>query len=197
LGLQRKVGCDGVAVDGSPFSAVRFGWGYRGILAYLAYFVLNGADFLCGRDWVAERVGFEPTLEFPLNTLSKRAPSATRPSLRLDAMEGTTLKKLSIPCRENYGDFTALASPQFYVEVAVPATGGERMWRGIKTRKTTGYEPVSDESGVGATADAAADGELAVETDAAPGAAPAAMALAFLPFSDTAGRGGTFVLSTT
>jgi hypothetical protein len=27
-------------------------------------------------------VGFEPTLEFPLNTLSKRAPSATRPSLR-------------------------------------------------------------------------------------------------------------------
>jgi hypothetical protein len=30
---------------------------------------------------MAERVGFEPTLEFPLNTLSKRAPSATRPSL--------------------------------------------------------------------------------------------------------------------
>src|SRR5262249_48110736 len=27
---------------------------------------------------MAERVGFEPTLEFPLNTLSKRAPSATR-----------------------------------------------------------------------------------------------------------------------
>jgi hypothetical protein len=33
---------------------------------------------------MAERVGFEPTLEFPLNTLSKRAPSATRPSLRRD-----------------------------------------------------------------------------------------------------------------
>src|SRR6266478_7332799 len=31
---------------------------------------------------MAERVGFEPTLEFPLNTLSKRAPSTTRPSLR-------------------------------------------------------------------------------------------------------------------
>ena len=30
---------------------------------------------------MAERVGFEPTLEFPLNTLSKRAPSTTRPSL--------------------------------------------------------------------------------------------------------------------
>src|SRR5258708_35235330 len=30
-------------------------------------------------DWydnLAERVGFEPTLEFPLNTLSKRAPSS-------------------------------------------------------------------------------------------------------------------------
>src|SRR5260370_7633778 len=31
---------------------------------------------------MAERVGFEPTLEFPLNTISKRAPSTTRPSLR-------------------------------------------------------------------------------------------------------------------
>src|SRR5262245_6229670 len=32
---------------------------------------------------LAERVGFEPTVEFPLHTLSKRAPSTTRPSLRL------------------------------------------------------------------------------------------------------------------
>ena len=30
---------------------------------------------------LAERVGFEPTLPFRVNTLSKRAPSATRPSL--------------------------------------------------------------------------------------------------------------------
>jgi hypothetical protein len=37
--------------------------------------------FCGGRFELAERVGFEPTLEFPLNTLSKRAPSATRPSL--------------------------------------------------------------------------------------------------------------------
>ena len=36
---------------------------------------------------LAERVGFEPTLEFPLNTLSKRAPSATRPSLRRESTE--------------------------------------------------------------------------------------------------------------
>src|SRR5438445_6451127 len=34
-----------------------------------------------GKD-LAERVGFEPTLPFRVNTLSKRAPSATRPSLR-------------------------------------------------------------------------------------------------------------------
>jgi hypothetical protein len=26
------------------------------------------------QDWMAERVGFEPTVEFPLHTLSKRAP---------------------------------------------------------------------------------------------------------------------------
>src|SRR3954465_1429356 len=31
---------------------------------------------------LAERVGFEPTLPVKVNTLSKRAPSATRPSLR-------------------------------------------------------------------------------------------------------------------
>jgi hypothetical protein len=37
------------------------------------YFVFNK---------MAERVGFEPTLPFRVNTLSKRAPSATRPSLR-------------------------------------------------------------------------------------------------------------------
>ena len=30
---------------------------------------------------MAERVGFEPTVEFPLHTLSKRAPSTTRTSL--------------------------------------------------------------------------------------------------------------------
>ena len=30
---------------------------------------------------LAEREGFEPSVEFPLHTLSKRAPSTTRPSL--------------------------------------------------------------------------------------------------------------------
>src|SRR5262249_47199206 len=32
---------------------------------------------------MAERQGFEPWIEFPLYTLSKRAPSTTRPSLRV------------------------------------------------------------------------------------------------------------------
>src|SRR5271156_3364670 len=44
-----------------------------------------GITCLQVRDYkeLAERVGFEPTLPFRVNTLSKRAPSATRPSLRL------------------------------------------------------------------------------------------------------------------
>src|SRR5271168_4653921 len=48
---------------------------------------------------MAERVGFEPTLEFPLNTLSKRAPSATRPSLpRKSTQESTNFHQtLSSP----------------------------------------------------------------------------------------------------
>ena len=32
---------------------------------------------------VAETVGFEPTIESPLYTLSRRAPSTTRPRLRI------------------------------------------------------------------------------------------------------------------
>ena len=32
---------------------------------------------------MAERMGFEPMKEFPLYTLSKRAPSTTRPPLQL------------------------------------------------------------------------------------------------------------------
>ena len=40
----------------------------------------------CGEDLLlkimAERMGFEPMIEFPLYTLSKRAPSTTRPPLQ-------------------------------------------------------------------------------------------------------------------
>src|SRR5262249_36982691 len=38
-----------------------------------------------GAPVLAEGVGFEPTIRLPVYTLSKRAPSATRPSLRLGA----------------------------------------------------------------------------------------------------------------
>src|SRR6185437_458062 len=41
------------------------------------------AAFAARTKGLAEGVGFEPTLRFPVNTLSKRAPSATRPPLRL------------------------------------------------------------------------------------------------------------------
>ena len=34
--------------------------------------------------YLAERMGFEPMIEFPLYTLSKRAPSTTRPPLQLN-----------------------------------------------------------------------------------------------------------------
>jgi hypothetical protein len=36
----------------------------------------------CTVRYMAERVGFEPTSRFLVNTLSKRAPSATRTPLR-------------------------------------------------------------------------------------------------------------------
>jgi hypothetical protein len=45
-----------------------------------AYIYVEGGKGV-RKNGLAERVGFEPTLEFPLNTLSKRAPSTTRPSL--------------------------------------------------------------------------------------------------------------------
>jgi hypothetical protein len=45
---------------------------------------------------MAERQGFEPWIEFPLYTLSKRAPSATRPSLQLRAGSGLEPAKTSV-----------------------------------------------------------------------------------------------------
>jgi hypothetical protein len=49
-------------------------------------------------NWGSEREGFEPSVEFPLHTLSKRAPSTTRTSLRAS---GSTVysdsKTASIP----------------------------------------------------------------------------------------------------
>ena len=42
---------------------------------------------------VAEGVGFEPTLRFPVNTLSKRAPSATRPPLLTQSTRASSYMK--------------------------------------------------------------------------------------------------------
>jgi hypothetical protein len=39
-------------------------------------------------EYLAEREGFEPSVEFPLHTLSKRAPSTTRTSLRIFRISG-------------------------------------------------------------------------------------------------------------
>ena len=41
------------------------------------------SNFLGIQRELAERVGFEPTVRFPVHTLSKRAPSTTRTSLRV------------------------------------------------------------------------------------------------------------------
>ena len=65
------------------------------------YGALRGAeraDFMDGSlklpktaDCVAETVGFEPTIESPLYTLSRRAPSTTRPRLRIPFGNGKPL----------------------------------------------------------------------------------------------------------
>jgi hypothetical protein len=43
---------------------------------------------------LADREGFEPSLEFPLNTLSKRAPSATRPPVLLGEQRTYAIRRL-------------------------------------------------------------------------------------------------------
>jgi hypothetical protein len=62
---------------------------------------------------LAERVGFEPTLEFPLNTLSKRAPSTTRPPLlfvlRLAKTNPSRTSRDAAPRRRSRGP----AGPEF------------------------------------------------------------------------------------
>ena len=53
---------------------------------------------------LAEGVGFEPTIRFPVYTLSKRAPSATRPSLREFAHynDGTCADNLRVNTATRY-----------------------------------------------------------------------------------------------
>jgi hypothetical protein len=48
---------------------------------------------------MAEGVGFEPTIRFPVYTLSKRAPSATRPSLRGRGAQYSRGRPADNPCQ--------------------------------------------------------------------------------------------------
>src|SRR4249919_3408265 len=53
---------------------------------------------------LAEGVGFEPTIRFPVYTLSKRAPSATRPSLRERCGAGNITTRGAVTTRAARGD---------------------------------------------------------------------------------------------
>ena len=48
---------------------------------------------------LAEREGFEPSIRFPVYTLSKRAPSATRPPLRICAMRAALMAAAGRFCK--------------------------------------------------------------------------------------------------
>ncbi len=67
------------------FRACQYNCTYRGEVQVNHLLKVLGADRL-GEPrtvrYVAERVGFEPTSRLLVNTLSKRAPSATRTPLR-------------------------------------------------------------------------------------------------------------------
>ena len=82
------------------------GWMRRPVLPFLhdAYRYpgtmrghLSRAGFVSAdekQEKLAEREGFEPSVELPLHTLSKRAPSTTRPSLRRNYERGTQNKEM-------------------------------------------------------------------------------------------------------
>src|ERR1039457_2821870 len=90
---------------------------------------------------MAERGGFEPTLEFPLNTLSKRAPSTTRPSLRSGEKRQPAVHKLRFG--SSYQDITA--APQLrmeYGEIHDPFPAGDAGGGGVRgggMRQEEGY----------------------------------------------------------
>ena len=77
---------------------------------------------------LAERVGFEPTLEFPLNTLSKRAPSATRPSLRLSkapSLRSGFRQRAQTPAYRLNFSHSAISPAQVGTGVIIQADGDE------------------------------------------------------------------------
>jgi FdhD protein len=73
-------------------------------------------------------VGFEPTLRFPVNTLSKRAPSATRPPLHCVATKAHAYLVLKTRAKGALCAFSHSATPPHCVAIEggrtiVPATG--------------------------------------------------------------------------
>ena len=85
---------------------------------------------------LAEGVGFEPTIRFPVYTLSKRAPSATRPPLQSRAERilqyiMTRRRTSTAPC---YGVIT-------FLRIVIPTLA---YWRGIilfEQRRPSGSSP--------------------------------------------------------
>ena len=122
-------------------------------------------------------MGFEPTLEFPLNTLSKRAPSATRPSLRVSRWAGTNTA----------ARFTAKA---FHAVIVTSI-----LWVCLRNPQLEERKIVDSDQEI-----LLLKSVLEVEVDAAEDPdpdAPAAAAFAAPPLIEAeAGIGGTFVLST-
>src|SRR5437879_5054426 len=91
----------------------------------------HGKLLIPKRRSVAEREGFEPSVEFPLHTLSKRAPSTTRTSLRL---ESTICERSEIVYRK-----TLLQVVRFLKEFLI-----ERLTDGgVDTRRTNCVRPLN------------------------------------------------------
>src|SRR5437868_873177 len=72
---SRRSGDKTGAVSGVAMASIRCARVYPGLSMLMDSKKLEG-------EVLAERVGFEPTIPVKVYTLSKRAPSATRPSLR-------------------------------------------------------------------------------------------------------------------
>jgi hypothetical protein len=88
--------------------------------------------------FLAEREGFEPSIEFPLYTLSKRAPSTTRPSLRglnrSDPTGAGTLAQLSLPCAPGYRSLYARSNFSWCSTGSAFTSTGRRRISSISSR---------------------------------------------------------------
>ena len=136
-------------------------------------------------------MGFEPTLEFPLNTLSKRAPSATRPSLRRESTQKGLLGSTKKPRHKWLMCLSLLLilwvnASDRNLTATLPTEAGQ-------TQEIFSGNEESESTGVVVKSEAGDEIPAGVE----PEEAPAAAARAALPFVGEAGSAGTFVLSTT